>query len=104
MALGHRDRGCAFPGCDRPPGWCDAHHVQHWADGGPTNLDNTVLYCRHHHTVIHTGHWTVTMNPDGHPDHTPPVWIDPHQHPRRNHLHHPEPWSGTGMTSPQRRQ
>ncbi|MBM9468106.1 HNH endonuclease signature motif containing protein [Nakamurella leprariae] len=98
-ALTVRDRGCAFPGCDRPPGWCDAHHIQHWADGGATSLDNTVLLCRHHHTVIHTGHWTVTMNPDGHPDHTPPVWIDPHQHPRRNHLHHHEPWSAQQVST-----
>lgn len=35
-ALWVRDRGCRFPGCGRPPGWCDAHHVVHWADGGTT--------------------------------------------------------------------
>jgi hypothetical protein len=33
-----RDRVCRFPGCDRPHTWCDAHHVVHWADGGPTAL------------------------------------------------------------------
>jgi len=33
-----RDRSCRFPGCDRPHTWCDAHHVLHWADGGPTRL------------------------------------------------------------------
>jgi hypothetical protein len=38
-ALVLRDRGCAFPGCDRPPRWCDAHHITHWANGGPTNLN-----------------------------------------------------------------
>ncbi|MBM9468258.1 HNH endonuclease signature motif containing protein [Nakamurella leprariae] len=91
-ALAVRDRGCAFPGCDRPPGWCDAHHVRHWADGGPTSLENTVLYCRHHHTVLHAGHWVVRLGADGHPEHIPPVWVDPHQHPRRNRLHHHEPW------------
>ncbi|MFG1841735.1 DUF222 domain-containing protein [Micromonospora sp. NPDC049175] len=37
-ALVLRDRGCAFPGCDRPPRWCDAHHIHHWADGGTTSL------------------------------------------------------------------
>jgi hypothetical protein len=39
-ALVVRDGGCRFPGCDRPPGWCDAHHRVHWADGGETRLDN----------------------------------------------------------------
>ncbi len=39
-ALAVRDGGCAFPGCERPPGWCDAHHVTHWADGGETGLSN----------------------------------------------------------------
>ncbi len=48
-----RDRGCRFPGCDRPPGWCDAHHVVHWADGGPTALENLVLLCRPHHRMVH---------------------------------------------------
>jgi hypothetical protein len=37
-ALVLRDRGCAFPGCDRPPSWCEAHHLRHWAHGGPTSL------------------------------------------------------------------
>ena len=54
-ALTVRDRGCAFPGCGRPPSWCDAHHVRHWADGGETALDNLVLLCRPHHRAIHRG-------------------------------------------------
>jgi hypothetical protein len=48
-----RDRRCRFPGCDRPHTWCDAHHVVHWADGGPTALPNLVLLCRRHHRMIH---------------------------------------------------
>ena len=47
-ALVLRDGGCAFPACDRPPRWCDSHHVIHWADGGSTDLDNLVLLCGHH--------------------------------------------------------
>lgn len=52
-ALSFRDGGCAHPQCDRPVEWCDAHHVQHWAQGGPTALENLVLLCRRHHTEIH---------------------------------------------------
>ena len=48
-----RDRHCRFPGCDRPHTWCDAHHVIHWADGGPTALPNLVLLCRRHHRMVH---------------------------------------------------
>jgi hypothetical protein len=54
-AVAVRDGGCRFPGCDRPTGWCDTHHVRHWADGGPTALDNLVLLCRPHHRSIHRG-------------------------------------------------
>jgi hypothetical protein len=49
-----RDRHCAFPGCDRPPSWCECHHVWHWEDGGPTALHNLVLLCRRHHGFIHS--------------------------------------------------
>ncbi|GBC87547.1 hypothetical protein HRbin12_01558 [bacterium HR12] len=73
-ALVVRDGGCAFPGCGRPPGWCDAHHVIHWADGGPTALSNLVLLCRPHHRMVH-GRFGVRMEggrpvfrrPDGTP-------------------------------------
>ena len=54
-ALVVRDGGCRFPGCDRPPGWCDAHHRVHWADGGETRLENLELLCRRHHRAVHEG-------------------------------------------------
>src|SRR5439155_1652849 len=54
-ALTVRDGGCTFPGCDRPPSWCDAHHVRCWADGGETKLGNLALLCRRHHGVTHEG-------------------------------------------------
>jgi Domain of unknown function (DUF222)/HNH endonuclease len=60
-AVAVRDGGCAFPGCDRPSSWCDAHHVRHWADGGTTSIDNLVLLCRRHHRLVHHRRFTVEM-------------------------------------------
>jgi Domain of unknown function (DUF222)/HNH endonuclease len=63
-AIAVRDGGCRFPGCDRPGGWCDAHHVVHWADGGQTNLSNLVLLCRAHHRMAHQG-FSIRMTASG---------------------------------------
>lgn len=82
-ALIARDQGCAFPGCDRPPSWCEAHHRIHWADGGPTSVCNLSLLCGRHHDAVHHDGWTITMI-DGRPWFTPPTWIDPSQTPRQN--------------------
>ena len=66
-ALAIRDRGCAFPGCDRPPGWCDAHHIIPWELLGPTDMNNLVLLCRRHHRMLHgTRPWRCRINPDTH--------------------------------------
>lgn len=86
-ALVLRDRGCAFPGCDRPARWSEGHHIRSWLDGGPTSLANAVLLCRHHHRVIHHSDWTVRLAPDGFPEFLPPHYIDPHRRPRRNLYH-----------------
>nr|WTA68102.1 HNH endonuclease [Micromonospora sp. NBC_00855] len=86
-ALVLRDGGCAFPGCDRPPRWCDGHHVRHWADGGATALGNAVLLCGYHHRLIHRGDWEVRIAADGRPDFLPPSWLDPLRIPRRNLYH-----------------
>src|SRR5699024_7448748 len=60
-ALITRDKGCAFPGCDIRPAWCQAHHIAWWdRDHGPTDVDNGVLLCQRHHTVIHQGYWRIT--------------------------------------------
>lgn len=88
-ALALRDRGCTFPGCDRPAGWTEAHHIQHWNHLGPTDLDNLVLLCGFHHRTVHHDGWQITPPADGiRPLFIPPRWIDPHQRPRRNLHHH----------------
>ncbi|WP_344119555.1 HNH endonuclease signature motif containing protein, partial [Planosporangium flavigriseum] len=87
-ALVLRDRGCAFPGCDRPPRWTDGHHIVHWADGGTTSLDNAVLLCGYHHRQVHHSPWQIRINPaDGLPEFIPPTYIDPEQKPQRNRYH-----------------
>ena len=70
--LRHRDGGCRFPGCTRTR-WTHAHHVTHWADGGPTELDNLVTICSAHHRFVHEGGWRIEGDPAGdlkfvHPD------------------------------------
>ncbi len=62
-ALEHRDGGCRFPGCGLA--FCDAHHVEHWADGGETKLDNLVLLCRRHHRAVHEQGYSVEIDEDG---------------------------------------
>jgi hypothetical protein len=62
-ALVHRDGGCRFPDCDRPPDWCDAHHIVPWDRGGATDLDNLVLLCRRHHRLVHEGGRTFDRAP-----------------------------------------
>ena len=83
-ALAARDRQCRFPGCQNRR--CDVHHVEHWADGGATRLDNLVLLCRHHHRVVHEEGFRITLDaagevkflrPDGRPFPAappPPFW------------------------------
>ncbi len=71
-ALVVRDKRCRFPGCDRPPAWTDGHHVQHWADGGRTELPNLLLLCRRHHRALHEKGWQVRIDDLGAPVVTAP--------------------------------
>lgn len=59
-ALNHRDGSCRFPGCN--VSHCDAHHIEHWADGGETNLDNLLLLCRFHHRALHEGDYRIVFD------------------------------------------
>ncbi|TQM54586.1 HNH endonuclease signature motif containing protein [Humibacillus xanthopallidus] len=65
LALGVRDKGCSWQGCTMPPSWCDAHHVTHWALGGPTDLLNAALLCPRHHTEVHRRNLTATVTAHG---------------------------------------
>lgn len=61
IGLAVRDGGCRFPGCDRPPSWCEAHHINEWfRDHGGTDIADGILLCRHHHLLIHNDEWRVT--------------------------------------------
>lgn len=94
QALILRDGGCAFPGCEKPPRETEAHHIRPWWDREPTDLDNLVLLCSHHHRLVEPNRvdpaertWSVTINPhDGIPEFTPPASLDaartPIRHPR----------------------
>ncbi len=57
-ALRSRDDGCRFPGCTHRR-FLHAHHIHHWARGGPTNLDNLVQLCSYHHRLVHEGGFCV---------------------------------------------
>ncbi|WP_109783687.1 HNH endonuclease signature motif containing protein, partial [Mycolicibacterium conceptionense] len=97
-ALEHRDRCCVVPGCGATRG-LHAHHIIHWEDGGPTDLDNLVLVCPYHHRAHHRGEITITgpahqlsvTDHTGKPLHggslaRPPTVERPHRLVRRQHV------------------
>jgi len=118
-ALLLRDRQCRFPGC-KHRGFLQAHHVEHWCDGGTTDLDNLLLLCHAHHVAVHEGGFEVAtkMDADGwypefrtpegevlHPAPVrPPIDGDGASLLRRRHQARPEPilrpvplWDGTPL-------
>ncbi|GAA2088390.1 hypothetical protein GCM10009840_28350 [Pseudolysinimonas kribbensis] len=76
IALAARDGGCLFPRCDRPPTWCEAHHITPWHRGGTTDVADGVLLCRHHHLLIHNNGWHITRTGNTY-SLVPPRSIDP---------------------------
>ena len=92
-----RDRGCSFPSCTRPATWCQAHHLDDWVEGGPTDIDSLTFGCDMHHALVGTGpgKWATTKTTAGHryPGRTlwhPPIGMDPTRRGLINHAHHPE--------------
>ena len=94
-ALLARDGGCVIPGCTVPGDACDAHHVQWWTRGGPTDLDNLALACGRHHTEIHQDTWEI-QHPRRHPlGHRPPAGsTPPAPAPQRRPPPRPQPQDG----------
>ena len=87
-ALFARDRGCTFPGCDRPAARSEIHHTTDWATGGRTDLESMAIACGFHNNQAPKQNWRTIMI-DGVPHWQPPPW-HPTQRPLRNYLHHPE--------------
>lgn len=65
LLLWRRDGGCSYPGCTIPAAWTRAHHVRHWADGGPTDISNAALLCQRHHTHVHVHGLSATVTDAG---------------------------------------
>ncbi|HEX6402709.1 MAG TPA: DUF222 domain-containing protein [Pseudonocardiaceae bacterium] len=85
-ALAQRDQGCAFPGCDRPPRYCHAHHLKSWLDGGETKLANLCLLCERHHVIVHRQEWHIRLDARGYPEFIPPNILDRTRTPLRDPL------------------
>jgi Domain of unknown function (DUF222) len=64
-ALNVRDKGCRWPGCDRPAPWTSGHHLVHWIRGGAGDMPNLVLLCYRHHWMVHEGGWQLVKTDDG---------------------------------------
>lgn len=82
VVLAARDGGCMFGDCDRPPSWCEAHHIEFWKrDEGETNIDLGILLCLYHHLLVHNNGWEIRRK-DSVYWLIPPPDIDPSQTPR----------------------
>ncbi|ORA52846.1 hypothetical protein BST24_27190, partial [Mycobacteroides franklinii] len=71
IVLHARDRGCTHPGCHVPGYLCQVHHIDEWAEGGPTDIDNLTFACGPHHRLLGHG-WTTRKRTDGTTEWTPP--------------------------------
>lgn len=65
IALGIRDGGCRWDGCDRQASYCEAHHIDPFGQGGRTDVDRGILLCRFHHMQLHHGGWRITREKEG---------------------------------------
>ena len=78
--------GCVHPGCDRPPSWTEAHHIEHWwRDHGKSDIADGVLLCKHHHMLHHNTGWEIRRDDHGRYWLTPPPPVDIQQTPIELH-------------------
>jgi hypothetical protein len=83
VVLTARDGGCMWIGCDRPPSWTEAHHLEFWdRDHGETDIDKGILLCKHHHLLAHDHHWEIKRE-NGSYWLVPPPTVDAAQAPRQ---------------------
>lgn len=79
--LAARDGGCTADGCDRPPAWCEVHHIVPWSEGGGTSVTDGILLCRFHHMLFHNNGWRV-IHDAGYYSAVPPASVDATRTPR----------------------
>jgi hypothetical protein len=82
------DRGCTHPGCTVPGYLCQVHHVEEFAAGGRTDIDNLTFACGPHHRLLDHG-WSTRKLFDGTTEWIPPPHLD-HGQPHTNNHHHPQ--------------
>lgn len=87
LVLYAQDRGCTHPGRDVPGYWCEVHHTDEWAAGGPTDVDKLTFACKPDHKLAGNG-WQTTKLPNGRTAWIPPPQLD--RGARTNDYHHPE--------------
>ncbi|HEY7042422.1 MAG TPA: DUF222 domain-containing protein, partial [Nocardioidaceae bacterium] len=100
LALAHRDGGCVFPGCERPPAWCDGRSRATESPGPAQQAtclvlrrgsSNGCLVCGFHHRLIHKGDWSIQTATDGVVEVIPPDWVDLKRQPLRHQRFKPRP-------------
>ncbi len=87
-----RDHHCRAPGCRTQPAHCDVHHVDHWINGGRTDVDRMVLLCGTHHRLFHRPGYRMELDEDATLTiHAPTGWTRSTTPPRSRseHLHPP---------------
>jgi hypothetical protein len=59
LALNTTQGGCVWPGCEKPPSFCEIHHIDEWSANGKTDVLDGVLLCKHHHVLLHSNGWKI---------------------------------------------